>query len=141
MRNVDKIRTLENQNELLKKQIDELRAYQSKYDNLNKVYNALNLSNMAIMIAVTLECGEELTEIRDTGIYTKGWRLILPKIEVDKLLGKYEIYTTKTKDGNLINIVTKREEQHDEADVQGSEEAAGGGSKEAEADKVQEPGM
>ena len=131
MRNVDKIRTLENQNELLKKQIDELRAYQSKYDNLNKVYNALNLSNMAIMIAVALQFGDRSED---------KYELIMPKVEVEALLKEYNISAVRGEDNRLI-ITVKKEEQHDEADIQGSEEAAGGGSKEAEADKVQEPGM
>ncbi len=131
MRNVDKIRTLENQNELLKKQIDELRAYQSKYDNLQKVYNALNLSNMAIMIAVALQFGDQAED---------GYKLVMPKVEVEALLKEYNISAVRGEDNRLI-ITVKKEEQHDEADIQGSEEAAGGGSEKAEADKVQEPGM
>ena len=131
MRNVDKIRTLENQNELLKKQIAELRAYQSKYDNLQKVYNALNLSNMAIMIAVALQFGDRSED---------KYELIMPKVEVEALLKEYNISAVRGEDNRLI-ITVKKEEQHDEADIQGSEEAGGRGSEKAEAYKVQEPGM
>ena len=115
MRNVDKIRTLENQNELLKTQVEGMKRLKAQYDNLQKVHDALHVTNNAVMIAVTLLCGEEISE---------GYKLILPKVEVEVLLREYEIHSERGADNRLI-ITVKRREADAEDELQGPETAGG----------------
>lgn len=94
MRNVDKIKSLENQNEELKRQIVKLRK---DCDTLLKANKEIQAANNAVMISVALEYGQRA----DDGSIS----IAFPKVDMAKNLTGYELHGYK--DGDLRRICVK----------------------------------
>lgn len=100
MRNVDKIRTLENQNELLKRQVKELRERCELLD-------AANLQLRQIADAVIIEIAKDYGEKREEDGKLLGYRLATRKVDVKANLDSWDVQVQDQGDERVIGIILR----------------------------------
>ena len=108
MRNVDKIRTLKNQNELLKRQVEKLREE-------NTLLTTANLQIRQMIDAVLIEIAKEYGEEREEDGKLWGFRFVTHKVDVKANLENWEIKVEDQGEDRVIGIFP-REKQETEGD-------------------------
>ena len=103
MRNVDKIRTLNNQNELLKRQVKALREQ-------NELLDAANLQLRQIADALIIEIAKDYGEKREEDGKLLGYRLATRKVDVKANLDNWDIQVQDQGDERVIGIFPKEKE-------------------------------
>ena len=103
MRNVDKIRTLNNQNELLRRQVKELRERCELMDTAN-------LQLRQIADALIIEIAKDYGEKREEDGKLLGYRLATSKVDVKANLDNWDIQVQDQGDQRVIGIFPKEKE-------------------------------
>ena len=104
MRNVDKIRTLENKNELLRRQVKELRERCALLDTAN-------LQLRQIADALIIEIAKDYGEKREEDGKLLGYRLATGKVDVKTNLDNWDIQVQDQGDKRVIGIFPKEKEE------------------------------
>lgn len=102
MRNVDKIRTLENKNELLRRQVKELREQ-------NALMDAANLQLRQISDALIIEIAKDYGEKREEDGKLLGYRLATRKVDVKANLSGWDVQVEDQGDERVIGIFPKEQ--------------------------------
>ena len=94
MRNVDKIKALNNQIDALMRRKVEL---EKEIEKLHKANMEIQAASNAIMISVAIACGEK----QENGSY----KLTFPKTDVAKNVSNYRIKATRDGDMRVIRVI------------------------------------
>ena len=103
MRNFDKIRTLENKNELLRRQVKTLREQ-------NELLDTANLQLRQIADTLIIEIAKDYGEKREEDGKLLGYRLATRKVDVKANLASWDIQVQDQGDKRVIGIFPKEKE-------------------------------